>query len=315
MGLAFSFFVIIITSTLCWLLCTVYTQILSAHFSKKIKQSTSASDSCIYRNTYKRLLVVEKLLFCIFAIIGTMCIFEFVTHDLLHLNTPGRESEYFSSPIFWLMFFISCIFYIVLMLTDSSYSPYEVVTSITSKDVKKDYVLFLRGYGSDNDLSVSYQEKNKRKDCFSEHQFMRRLSFVQNAYTVGRPEELINQSGATRVYLDNESWQSDVRELMYKAKGVIILVNDRPNCVWEIAQSEIIKTKVIYIVNNKTKYAGVCQALPQFNVVDNIPSDEHFFFYYDKEGKVKCKPYKNTGSSYWEVINVVRNICRLGEGD
>lgn len=308
MGLALSFFIIIITSTICWLLCTIYIQVLSVLFSKKIAKSGSASESCKQRNTYKRLLVVEKLLFSVFAIIGTMCIFEFVTRDLLHLNTPGRESGYFSSPIFWIIFFLIWIYYMVLMLTNSSYSPYEIVTSMTNKDVKKNYVLFLRGFGSDNYLSVSYQDKNKRKDYFSEHHFMRRLSFIQNAYAVGRPEELKNPSGATRVYLDNESWQSDVRELMNKAKCVIILVNDKPNCVWEIAQSEKIKAKVIYIVNNKNKYLEVCQKLPQFNVLENIPSEEHFFIYYDKNGMVKYQQYKNTGSSYWEIINVIRKL-------
>ena len=175
--------------------------------------------------------------------------------------------------------------------------------------MKKNYVLFLRGFGSDNYLSVSYQEKNKRKDYFSEHHFMRRLSFIQNAYAVGRPEELKNPSGATRVYLDNESWQSDVRELMYNAKCVIILVNDKPNCIWEIAQSERIKSKVIYIVNNKSKYVKVCQQLPQFNVLGNILSEKHFFFYYDRNGKVICQLYKNTGSFYWKIIDIVRKIC------
>ena len=308
MGFALSFFVIIITSIICWLLCTIYINLLSAYFFKKIIKSNSVSDSCIYRKKYRRLLVIEKLLFSILAIIGTMCIFEFVRHNLLHLDTPGLVNDYFSSPIFWFIFFIIWIYYILLMLTNSSYSPYEVVTSITKKDVKKDYVLFLRGFGSDNYLSVSYQEKKERKDYFSEHQFMQRLSFIKNAYAVGRPEELKNPSGATRVYLDNESWQSDVVELMNNAKCVIILVTDKPNCIWEIAQSEKIKTKVVYIVNNKTKYVEVCQKLSQFNVLEHIPSEEHFFIYYDKKGKTKCQQYKNTGSSYWEIINIVRKI-------
>ena len=311
MGLALSFFVIIITSTICWLLCTIYIQLLSANFSKKIRKSNSALESCQYRRRYRKLLFIEKIVFIILALIGTFSIFVLVYEMLLNLGyPPNNPIEWFRMPHFWIIYFLIGFYYIVLMLTNSSYSPYEVVTSMTHKDVKNDYVLFLRGFGNDNYLSVPYQEKNKRKDYFSEHHFMRRLLFIQNAYAVGRPEELKNPSGATRVYLDNESWQSDVRELMYKANCVIILLNDKPNCVWEIAQTEKIKSKVIYIVNNKNKYVEVCKKLPQFKVLENIPSEDHFFIYYDKNGTVKCRQYKNTGSSYWGIINIVRKICR-----
>lgn len=308
MGAALSFLVIVIISTICWLLCTIYVQFLSAYFFKKISKSNSASESCRYRNAYKRLLIVEKLFFLIFAFIGTICIFEFVTHDLLHLDTPDVLSGYFSSLVFWYIFILIWFYYIVLMLTNSSYSPYEIITSMTNKDVEKNYVLFLRGFGNDNYLSASYQEKSKKKDRFSEHHFMRRLSLILNAYAVGRPEELRNPSGAKRVYLDNVSWQSDIKELMYNAKCVIILVNDKPNCVWEIAQSEKIKSKVVYIVNSKDKYTEVCRQLPQFNVLGFVPSEEHFFIYYDQNGKIACQQYENTGSSYWEIIKIVRKL-------
>ena len=30
---------------------------------------------------------------------------------------------------------------------------------------------------------------------------------------------------------------------------------------------------------------------------------------YDKNGMVTYQQYKNTGSSYWEIINIVRKIC------
>lgn len=308
MKLAFSFFIVIITATVCWLISSVYIQLIAKHYSKKIMQSTSAMESCGYRKTYKKFLLGERVLYLLLAFIGTICIFELITHDFLRLPTPGTPERYFSSVYFWIIYGIIGLYYTVLMLTNTSYTPFDAVSFATKNDVKEDYVLFLRGFGTDNYLSINYQENNKQKDFFSEHKFMKRLSFLFESYAIGRPEELKNPSGATRIYLDNASWQSDVKELMLNAKCIVILVNDKPNCIWEIAQATDVQKKVVYIVNNKQKYLNVCQQLPQFNLLGQVPTAEHFFMYYDNSGALSYKPFTNTGDSYWSIIDTIRGI-------
>ena len=93
-------------------------------------------------------------------------------------------------------------------------------------------------------------------------------------------------------------------------KCVIILVSDKPNCVWEIIQSLGIQSKVVYIVNNKSRFINVCHQLPDFNPSGSIPDDERFYLYTDNNGKLVSKPFKNTGSGYWNIINVVRKISQ-----
>lgn len=308
MELAFSIFIVIITSTICWLISSVYIQLIAKLYSKKIMQSSSAIESCKYRKTYKIFLLGERILYFLLAFIGTMCIFELITQDFLHLPTPGTPDKYIYSIHFWIIYGIIGLYYTVLMLTNTSYTPFDAVTFATKNDIKKDYVLFLRGFGTDNYLSLNYQENNKQKDYFSEHKFIRRLSFLFDSYAIGRPEELKNPSGAIRIYLDNASWQSDVKGLMQNAKCVIILVNDKPNCIWEIAQAIALPKKMVYIVNNKQKYLNVCQQLPQFNLLGQIPTAEHFFMYYDNSGTLTNRPFVNTGNSYWDIINVVKSI-------
>jgi hypothetical protein len=309
MELAFSFLIIILTSTICWLISSVYVQLIAKRYSKKIMQSTSAIESCGYRKTYKILLLGDRVLYLILAYIGTICIFELIIQDFLHLPTPGTAPKYIYSGYFWMLYGIVVLYYKILILTNTSYTPFDVVTSATKNDVKKDYVLFLRGFGMDNYLSLNYQENNKQKDFFSEHKFMRRLSFLFESYAIGRPEELKNPSGAIRIYLDDASWQLDVKELMQNARCVIILVNDKPNCIWEIAQAIAIHKKVVYIVNNKQKYLNVCQQLPQFNLLGQTPTAEHFYMYYDNSGALSYKPFTNTGDSYWTIINTIKDIC------
>lgn len=310
METALAFFITVLTAIVCWLICTIYIQLLAHHYSKKIIQS-DVSVSCRYRNRYRLLLKLVKLIYLILAFVSTLCIFEYATRVIMGLNTPGSVYEYTTSIYFWIIFFIICLFYGVLMLTNTSYSPFDIVTSLTKNKVKKDYILFLRGFGVDNYLTNNYQDKNKNIDFFSEHNFIKRLSLICETYAIGRPEELKNPSGATRIYLDNATWQSDIQELMTKAKCVIILVNDKPNCIWEIAQSESINSKVIYIVNNKSKYQNVCHQLPQINVLDKMPDDKHFYFYYDSNYNLICKPYKNTGNSYWDIIKDIRSISNI----
>lgn len=226
----------------------------------------------------------------------------------MYLDVPRYVSGYYSSPIFWVICFIEYGYYVILLLNNTSFSPYDIVTSKTKNNIRPNYILFLRGFGCDNYMTNKYQDNTNNSRFFSEHQFIKRLSLLYETYAVGRPEELKNPSGATRIYLDNKTWQKDVKDLMINAKCVIILVNDKPNCIWEITQSEEIKSKVVYIVNNKDKYLNVCKMHPKLKQNNTSIEHEHFIIYQDSERTNRIMPYKNNGNSYWKIIRIVRNI-------
>jgi len=308
MKAALPFLLIILVSTVCWLLCTLYIKLISDHYSKKIINCTDVSVSCKYRKTYRLLLKCEKLIFAVLAIIGTFCIFEIVC-DLLNLRGTSLPDNYFSSPVFWMIFGLCESYYILLMMSNTAYSPISKVTSLTVHDVKDNYILFLRGFGCDNYLNMSYQEKKQLKSVFSEHQFVKRISSVMRSYAIGRPEELLNPSGADRIYLNNDTWKSDVSELMEKAKGIVILINDKPNCIWEIIQSEKMRRKVLYIVNNRFKYESVCENLSYLRI-DEVDADR-FYMYFDSNDNIVWKPFTNDKNSYWDVIRDFRKVIGI----
>lgn len=62
-------------------------------------------------------------------------------------------------------------------------------------------------------------------------------------YAVGMTKETYSPVGADRVYLDDSTWKDDVRELMIAAEKIVILVNDKENCIWEIEQTYNLKEK------------------------------------------------------------------------
>lgn len=124
----------------------------------------------------------------------------------------------------------------------------------------KDYVLYLRGFETDNYSSESKQYKNlKDSSRFSEYYFTRVLQSKTTVCAVGMTKEVDAPIGAQRVYLNDETWQEDVLDLMRSAKEIYILVNDRPSCIWEISQSLSMVDKTIFLVDDREKYDKIRQ--------------------------------------------------------
>ena len=92
------------------------------------------------------------------------------------------------------------------------------------------YCLFLRGFEQD-DYGHDPVVSEKTYDSFSEYEFTSLVMQNTPICAVGMTKEVNSPRGATRVYLNDDSWQNDVLELMEKSQAIYILVNDRKSCI------------------------------------------------------------------------------------
>lgn len=124
--------------------------------------------------------------------------------------------------------------------------------------VKSKYSLFLRGFTNDDYSKIDELEnpKAEKYEHFSEYWFFKLLSkkYKLPIVSVGMTKELDSPLGTRRIYLDDNEWRAGVRILMENADKVIILVNDRESCIWEITQTKDFLNKTIFIADNEEKY-------------------------------------------------------------
>ena len=186
-----------------------------------------------------------------------------------------------------------------------------------------DYVLYLRGFESDDYSSESKQLKKSRKrdSRFSEYYFTRVLQTKETVCAVGMTKEIEAPIGAQRIYLDDETWQGDVLDLMRAAKEIYILVNDRPSCIWEIDQSLSMLDKTIFLVDEREKYDKVHQLGYEHGIefppiphsTESLSND--FVAIRFKDGKVNCRSYDKSLKGYADMLGIpVPRIRKPGIG-
>jgi CYTH domain-containing protein len=105
---------------------------------------------------------------------------------------------------------------------------------------------------------------------------MRLLKTRIRVCAVGMTKELDSPDGAIRVYVNDKTWQENVRELMEKAQEIYILINDRDSCLWEIEQSASMQSKTTYIVSDLDKYNRARSALKDSLEFPPIVRDEKY---------------------------------------
>lgn len=136
--------------------------------------------------------------------------------------------------------------------------------NISTSDLKSfDYVnskysLYLRGFENDDysKMDELVNSKTETYEHLSEYWFFKLLSkkYKSTIVSVGMTKELDSPLGTKRIYLDDKEWRAGVRTLMENADRIIVLVNDRESCIWEIAQTKDFLNKTIYIADNEEKY-------------------------------------------------------------
>ena len=179
-----------------------------------------------------------------------------------------------------------------------------------------DFVLFLRGFASD-DYSTEGQLERKAKKLkqsrrFSEYAFTKILGQRRTVCAIGMTKEISSPIGAVRIYVDDETWQQDVRDLMERAKAIYILVNDSSSCIWEICESGTWLSKSVLLVDDLEKYervrssGSICSfVLPE---LPNPSKDNH------KKKQIAAISFVNDTSSISQFDNTIdgyaRYLCR-----
>ena len=95
------------------------------------------------------------------------------------------------------------------------------------------------------------------KEKFTEFNFMEVLESYTPVCAIGMTKEADSPFGARRVYVSDESWKEDVRDLMNRANLIFVLLNDRPSCIWEIEQSADVLNKTCFLVEDIEKYNSI----------------------------------------------------------
>lgn len=117
------------------------------------------------------------------------------------------------------------------------------------------YALYLRAFESD------FYTKDPKAHSFEGDLNKAFERFGKNLCAIGMTKELDAPYGATRVYVSDESWQTDVKELMKHADKIIILASDRQSCIWEISQSAEMLRKTFFIFDSESRYVNVKNSL------------------------------------------------------
>lgn len=169
------------------------------------------------------------------------------------------------------------------------------------------FCLFLRGFEQD-DYAHEPVVSEKTYDSFSEYEFTSLVMQNIPICAVGMTKEVNSPRGATRVYLNDDSWQKDVLELMEKSQAIYILVNDRKSCIWEIEQSFKMLEKTVYIIDDIQKYENVRQQLTHKisfpKVTGGQKSDKNIFVMTYLNEDFYIKSYKNNIEGYSLALGI-----------
>ena len=228
--------ILIVFGVFSWLM-----HIISRPYEKKIEKASTVEKALTYRRRLKWIRWVT-----------TIVLIAIYTIPNFYLN-PDKD--------FWLQGggkTTICVLILYLFGQKGFKKLLGNVSSLNKKSFLNKYsrfALFLRGFENDN------YEKDPLalmtlKD-FSEYSFIKELEQYIPVCAIGMTKEADAPLGAQRIYVSDETWRSDVLELMNRADLIFILLNDKPSCIWEIEQSSEVMCKTCFIINDIDKYNSV----------------------------------------------------------
>lgn len=237
--------------------CTIIL-ILKFTFKYVILQTSSVTKSIFVRKIY---FVIRILIKIVIAIVGLILLFMLI-YDMTEIKF-GNQYIFFYITIGYISLLVWLLSNISLPV--SLYS----IKRFKKKYGKKDYVLYLRGFVSDdytpnmenvaNEISkfkiVHFQnplteKANPKCKFLDERNMAKAWRKHYPIFSVGRPNELESPQGTKRIFLDNSDWKENVLDLISKAKYIVICVNPNDNCIWEILQcQQLYSNKTIYYVD------------------------------------------------------------------
>jgi hypothetical protein len=118
---------------------------------------------------------------------------------------------------------------------------------------------FFESAASINPLSVLIRRRSY------EEQLVEVVKRIGPVVAVGRPGEKLPELGASRLYLPNRVWKPRVRDLMAKARLVILRIGETPGVGWELSTAvELVDPEkfVIYFEPPKVPPASFLEVFP-----------------------------------------------------
>lgn len=195
----------------------------------------------------------------------------------------------------------------------------ETMDSFRSRSRR--FALYLRAFHNDRYSSrevdyhlvgMNMEGDDLEHGSFSEKAFADEMESFINTYAVGMSKEVVHPDGSRRIYLDDDTWQEDVIELMEQATLVFVLMENRESCIWELQQSMDRLEKAYYIVDDVEMYMAMKRdldlSLPEIPLC--MSKARHFIFHW-QDGRFVIQPFLNTKSDY-NVLAFSINNCEFG---
>ena len=267
---------------------------------ENLKKSTSVEESVSIRRKMKWIRNISLFVFFIlYLIVGPIIAAQVANIHFseywLNGSTPALGYLIYNT---WLAFRYKN--------EDNPFRPISCKTKDDVLSLNKPYILYLRGFQNDNYNYKFQLELEGRIDSFSEYHLVKKISDKIPVYTIGMTKEAYSPIGADRVYLDDLTWQNDVLELMIAAERIVVLVDDKENCLWEIEQTNMLKNKTIYIVNDYYKY--VLAKIKLDEKISFPPIEEQYQtcpFYFSFENEQGNAPYIQKLTNYIDLANYI----------
>lgn len=273
--------------------------------ARKIANAPTAREAFLLR---QRLKYARKGLAITYAVI-----FAVIYYVITFIDSNGNSDM---AAIIALGIFVYCL--LMMLISPSYYKAIDGISVYTREEFQKEYpryALFLRAFYNDeyqeNSCSIPLTAEKGKDVPFSEQHFVAELEKKISVCAVGMTKEVEHPIGATRVYVNDEMWQEDVRLLMKQAEMVFILVDYRESCIWEIKQSEEYQEKTKFIVNDINKYNQVRNALKESYELPPIPNalnDAEQLIINFKAGNAHFQKFDNSIASYHHLLHIEEDI-------
>ena len=114
-----------------------------------------------------------------------------------------------------------------------------------------------------------------------------------------------------RVYVNDDTWQEDVRDIMEAATAIYVLVSSRESCLWEIKQLKPHFSKTVLVIDDIEEYnrardiLGNEELLPE--IPDGVLSDGHGYLYW-LDGKPVFGRFDFSQKGYKRLVTPV--LCQ-----
>lgn len=250
------------------LVCAIFgfiVYLLGKRFKHRISIAADAESAVRIRTRFRIYRIVVKILFVIIMLSEIVYLAE--------IWFQNSKNSYLAFRNLAGVVILGMFVYSTMTL------PISGITISKFKKLKKEYALYLRGFSTDdytpimeeqvekarslrNGTFASSKKTDPQQEPFSERAFQKALNKYLPLYSVGMTKELESPEGSKRIYLDDETWQTDIVFLIRNAKYVFIRVNSSENCIWEIVKSqEIAPDKIVYIVDDENVISELYEKL------------------------------------------------------